>query len=176
MRDVFFLSDRRLTHSACLIAALFPLVFSDRAAADESGVSFWLQGRFGSFAAAPSNPGLSFESTFYHAKAAASPSLSFVRGGGFSDRHKVAYRLRHGDSDICVRDAGPGRTSGRRNDGLVRTQHHLRLGNADRAGGNLAVGKPLRPCPRIRRLVSGRSPPVARPSQAERTQCPSRNT
>ena len=83
MRNVFFLSDRRLTHSACLIAALFPLVFSDRAAADESGVSFWLQGQFGSFAAAPSNPGLSFESTFYHAKAAASTSLSFVRGGGF---------------------------------------------------------------------------------------------
>ena len=82
MRDVF-LSDRRLTHSACVIAALLPLVFSDRATADESGVSFWLQGQFGSFAAAPSNPGLSFESTFYHATAAASPSLSFVRGGGF---------------------------------------------------------------------------------------------
>src|SRR6516164_4874337 len=82
MRDVF-LSDRRLTHSACVIAALLPLVFSDRATADESGVSFWLQGQFGSFAAAPSNPGLSFESTFYHATAAASPGLSFVRGGGF---------------------------------------------------------------------------------------------
>ena len=77
------LSGRPLTHSACVIAALLALICSDRAAADEAGVSFWLQGQFGSFAAAPSNPGWSFESTFYHATAAASPSLSFVRGGGF---------------------------------------------------------------------------------------------
>src|SRR5262245_41661325 len=73
MRDAC-LSDRPLTHSACVIAALLPLALSDRASADESG---------GSFAAAPSNPGLSFESTFYHATAEANPSLGFVRGGGF---------------------------------------------------------------------------------------------
>jgi len=66
-----------------VIAALLPLACSDRAAADEAGVSFWLQGQFGSFAAAPSNPGWSFESTFYHATAAAGPSISFARGGGF---------------------------------------------------------------------------------------------
>src|SRR5215475_8757348 len=77
------LSDRRLIRSACVIAALLPLACSDRAAADEAGVSFWLQGQFGSFAAAPSNPGWSFESTFYHATAAAGPSISFARGGGF---------------------------------------------------------------------------------------------
>jgi hypothetical protein len=82
MRSVFLL-DRRLTHSAGVIAALLALICSDRAAADEAGVSFWLQGQFGSFAAAPSNPGLSLESTFYHATAAANPSLGFVRGGGF---------------------------------------------------------------------------------------------
>jgi hypothetical protein len=34
-------------------------------------VSFWLQGQYGSFAAAPSQPGWSFENTFYHATAAA---------------------------------------------------------------------------------------------------------
>src|SRR5262245_1675300 len=81
MRDAC-LADRPLTHSACLLAALLPLALSDRASADESGVSFWLQGQFGSFAAAPSNPGWSFESTFYHATAEASPSVSFARGGG----------------------------------------------------------------------------------------------
>src|SRR5262249_25536774 len=81
MRDSC-LSDQPLTHSAYVFAALLPLFFSDRALADEAGVSFWLQGQFGSFAAAPSNPGWSFESTFYHATAAASPSLSFARGGG----------------------------------------------------------------------------------------------
>ena len=80
MRDVC-LSDRPLTHSACVIAALLPLTFCDRASADEAGVSFWLQGQFGSFAAAPSNPGWSFESTYYHATAEAGPSISFARGG-----------------------------------------------------------------------------------------------
>jgi hypothetical protein len=82
MRDVCR-SDRPLSRSACVIAVLLPLTFFDGASADEAGVSFWLQGQFGSFAAAPSNPGWSFESTFYHATAAANPSLSFVRGGGF---------------------------------------------------------------------------------------------
>jgi hypothetical protein len=82
MRDVRQ-SDRPLIRSACVIAVFLPLTFFDDALADEAGVSFWLQGQFGSFAAAPSNPGWSFESTLYHATAAASPSLSFARGGGF---------------------------------------------------------------------------------------------
>ena len=82
MRDVCR-SYRPLNSSACAIAVLLPLTFFDGASADEAGVSFWLQGQFSSFAAAPSNPGLSFESTFYHATAAANPSLSFVRRGGF---------------------------------------------------------------------------------------------
>ncbi len=46
-------------------------------------MSFWLQGQFGSFAAVPSNPGWSFESAFYHARAVASAGVSFARGGGF---------------------------------------------------------------------------------------------
>ena len=82
MRDVS-LAGRPLTHLACVIAALLPLAVSDGASADEAGVSFWLQGQYGSFAAVPSNPGWSFESTFYHAKAAASAGVSFARGGGF---------------------------------------------------------------------------------------------
>jgi hypothetical protein len=49
------------------------------AIADEGGVSFWLPGQYGSFAATPSMPGWSFESTFYYAGAAA--STSFARGG-----------------------------------------------------------------------------------------------
>jgi hypothetical protein len=71
-----------LIHPACVVAALLPLAFFDPASADESGVSFWLQGQFGSFAAVPSNPGWSFESTFYHATAAADPGINFPRGGG----------------------------------------------------------------------------------------------
>src|SRR5262249_53526962 len=73
-------SDRPLTLSVGVIAAFLPLALFDRAAADEAGVSYWLQGQFGSFAAAQSNPGWSFESTFYHARASANPSLGVVRG------------------------------------------------------------------------------------------------
>jgi hypothetical protein len=81
MRDAS-LSGRPFTHSACVIAALCPLAFFQDASADESGVSFWLQGQFGSFAAVPANPGWSFESTFYHATAGTDASRSFARGGG----------------------------------------------------------------------------------------------
>jgi hypothetical protein len=82
MRDVS-LSGRPLTPVACVLAALLPLAVSDDASADEAGVSFWLQGQYGSFAAAPSNPGWSFESTAYHARTAASAGVGFARGGGF---------------------------------------------------------------------------------------------
>ncbi|HEX5212756.1 MAG TPA: transporter [Pseudolabrys sp.] len=52
------------------------------AAADEAGVSFWLPGQYGSYAAAPGKPGLSFEAAFYHATASANASATFARGGG----------------------------------------------------------------------------------------------
>jgi hypothetical protein len=65
--------------AACLLAALscFPRI----AAADEAGVSFWLPGQYGSFSAVPSDPGWSFESSYYHASAEASRGISFERGG-----------------------------------------------------------------------------------------------
>ena len=65
-----------------LCLALLGLRFPDIAAADEGGVSFWLPGQYGSYAAAPSKPGLSFESTFYYASTAATAGTSFSRGGG----------------------------------------------------------------------------------------------
>jgi hypothetical protein len=64
------------------LTALFWLSFPCRSLADEAGVSFWLPGSYGSYAAVPSQPGWAFESTFYHAHADASRGVSFVRGGG----------------------------------------------------------------------------------------------
>jgi hypothetical protein len=64
----------------CALAAF--LSFSQNAVADESGASFWLPGQYGSFAAAASEPGLSYETTYYHATASAGAGLSFTRGGG----------------------------------------------------------------------------------------------
>jgi hypothetical protein len=65
---------------AFAILAAWPGHFE--AAADESGVSFWLPGQYGSFAAEPSNPGWSIETTFYRWSPSAQAGVSFQRGGG----------------------------------------------------------------------------------------------
>jgi hypothetical protein len=49
--------------------------------ADEGGVSFWLPGNFGSFAAAPSEPGWVLPLFYYHGWASADGSEAFPRGG-----------------------------------------------------------------------------------------------
>jgi hypothetical protein len=52
------------------------------AKADEAGVSFWLPGLFGSFAAVPTEPGWSFASVYYHPSVSAGANQAFPRGGG----------------------------------------------------------------------------------------------
>lgn len=66
-----------------LLAGLAPalLMPAGVALADESGVSFWLPGQYGSFAATLSTPGWSFEATYYHATADAQASASIPQGG-----------------------------------------------------------------------------------------------
>jgi hypothetical protein len=46
--------------------------------ADEGGVSFWLPGLFGSFAAAPGQPGLSFSTFYYHLSVTAGGNKTFL--------------------------------------------------------------------------------------------------
>lgn len=72
---------RTLARAAGLLAALRAVSCCDLAAADESGLSFWLQGTFGSFAAVPNEPGWSFDNTYYHAMAATSGGARVPRGG-----------------------------------------------------------------------------------------------
>ncbi len=74
--------DRSIARLTCFAAMLLCLLRLDPAAADEAGVSFWLPGQYGSFAATPTNPGWSIEDTYYHASADASRGISFSRGGG----------------------------------------------------------------------------------------------
>ena len=64
-----------------LFLALLSVAAVSVATADEAGVSFWLPGQYGSYAAVPGKPGLSFEATFYHATASAGAGASFERGG-----------------------------------------------------------------------------------------------
>jgi len=55
--------------------ACFPQV----GAADESGVSFWVPGFYGSLAAVPQQPGWSIASIYYHTSPSATGSLAFER-------------------------------------------------------------------------------------------------
>ena len=56
---------------------------SSAARADEGGVSFWLPGEFGSFAAAPGQPGLSVSSFYLHPEVSASANKTFQIGTQF---------------------------------------------------------------------------------------------
>jgi hypothetical protein len=47
--------------------------------ADESGVSFWLPGQFGSLAAAPGTPGWAFASIYYHTSVSAGADVAASR-------------------------------------------------------------------------------------------------
>ena len=82
VRCPYVQQSRMVGYFVILVAALVSPTFSNFAMADEGGVSFWLPGDFGSYAAVPSQPGWLFESTYYHASAAASSGISFPRGGG----------------------------------------------------------------------------------------------
>jgi hypothetical protein len=52
---------------------------TNNAQADESGVSFWIPGFFGSLAATPQQPGWSLASIYYHTDVSASGSAAIAR-------------------------------------------------------------------------------------------------
>lgn len=70
----------RWTAAARLSVALIATAICQSAIADEGGVSFWLPGQFGSFAAAPSQPGWSLPLVYYHSWGNESASATFPRG------------------------------------------------------------------------------------------------
>jgi hypothetical protein len=51
------------------------------ASADEGGISYWLPGLYGSFAATPTEPGWSWAMVYIHLSADASADEAFPRGG-----------------------------------------------------------------------------------------------
>lgn len=63
------------------IALLFVAVAASTATADEGGLSFWLPGLQGSFAAVPTEPGWSFATVYVHPSAEAGANARFPRGG-----------------------------------------------------------------------------------------------
>jgi len=68
--------------SLTLLAIGVVALSSQRAVADEGGVSFWLPGTYGSLAAVPGQPGWSFATFNYYASVNAGKGVDFVRGGG----------------------------------------------------------------------------------------------
>ena len=55
------------------------ITFSDCASADESGVSFWIPGLFGSLAATPQQPGWSLANIYYHTSVSAGADVARAR-------------------------------------------------------------------------------------------------
>lgn len=69
---------------AGLAAVVIPIVASlpiCPALADEGGISFWVPGLYGSFAAVPVAPGWSFSSVYYHTSVSAGAGKALPRNG-----------------------------------------------------------------------------------------------
>lgn len=70
---------KRITYLLSLIFCTLLSFFSATLYADEGGVSFWVPGYFGTLAAAPLQPGLSFASIYYHSTVSAGSQVAFAR-------------------------------------------------------------------------------------------------
>jgi hypothetical protein len=69
----------RLMHASFCVAVLIFGSLSGAAHADESGVSYWLPGRFSSLAATPQVPGWSMAEVYYHTNVSAFGSVAAAR-------------------------------------------------------------------------------------------------
>jgi hypothetical protein len=84
----------QLIQSGIVTAAMLLVALNLPAHADESGVSFWLPGQFGSLAAAPQVPGWSMAAVYYHTTVAASGAVAAAREiqiGRFSPTVNVSF-------------------------------------------------------------------------------------
>jgi hypothetical protein len=70
---------RRRLGIAAIVAAPAITFFSQCALADESGVSFWIPGFFGSLAATPQQPGWSLANIYYHTSVSAGGNVALAR-------------------------------------------------------------------------------------------------
>jgi hypothetical protein len=82
MQMTGYISKQASTHRLAHSAGLAMLVFGSlpgAACADESGVSYWLPGRFGSLAATPQVPGWSWAEVYYHTSVGASGGVAAAK-------------------------------------------------------------------------------------------------
>ncbi|HTS20240.1 MAG TPA: transporter [Casimicrobiaceae bacterium] len=71
-------------HYVVRSAAIALVVGASAARADEGGVSFWLPGQFGSFAAVPGEPGWSLPTIYFHGSVSAGGQKNFIIGGNLT--------------------------------------------------------------------------------------------
>jgi len=69
--------------TAAAMAVIATVCAPQAARADEGGVSFWLPGLFGSLAAVPVQPGISWTTIVYNTSVSADASRTFFKGGRF---------------------------------------------------------------------------------------------
>jgi hypothetical protein len=72
-------AHRRRLGVAAIVLAPAIMFFPHSALADESGVSFWVPGFFGSLAATPSQPGWSLANIYYHTSVQAGGNVALAR-------------------------------------------------------------------------------------------------
>src|SRR6201990_2991310 len=68
----------RLGVAASVLASAI-VFFSQCALADESGISFWVPGFFGSLAATPQQPGWALANIYYHTSVSAGGNVALAR-------------------------------------------------------------------------------------------------
>src|ERR1700738_5522971 len=88
---------RWLTHVGLTLALLMFGSLPEAAYADESGVSYWLPGRFSSLAATPEVPGWSMAEVYYHTTVSAFGAVAAAREiqiGRFSPTGNVSFNAR----------------------------------------------------------------------------------
>ena len=139
----------RSAHGAFMALLIFGIM--SEAYADETGVSYWLPGRFSSLAATPQVPGWSMAAVYYHTTVEASGAVAAARqiqigrfpanvNVNFNARSERAGRSRPAQPHLYVRHAGAWRTIGDRRHRPVRPGQHEHRWNAHHrtrtAGGN----------------------------------------
>ena len=85
----------RESFAGAVMVAVATITAGGVARADESGVSFWLPGQMGSFAAVPGEPGWSLPLVYYHTSADAGAGRSFEIGGQVRAGLKAIYPIIH---------------------------------------------------------------------------------
>ena len=130
---------------------------SQPAAADESGVSFWLPGIFGSLAAVPLQPGWSFSTTNYYTSVSAGKNIDFQLGGRVVAGLNAHVDLEYSTVAYAFPTPGARRRGDPQHEQHLRQQRRVDFRNLDGTERQNDFGQPEPDDHRLRRPLSGRA-------------------